>query len=166
MKYTTFEIVILGMLGAIACVCQVALSFLPNVEVVSILFIVYTKVFGKKALFPIYVFVLLEGIFWGFGSWWIMYLYIWAVLWGITMLCRRNDSSITWAIINGAYGLSFGALCSITQGVMFGIGSGFAYFISGIPFDITHCIGNFFTALFLYKPLTILLSQARKMLVK
>ena len=102
MKYTTFEIVILGMLGAIACVCQVALSFLPNIEVVSILFIVYTKVFGKKALFPIYVFVLLEGIFWGFGSWWIMYLYIWAVLWGITMLCRRNDSSITWAIINGA----------------------------------------------------------------
>ena len=65
MKYTTFEIVILGMLGAIACVCQVALSFLPNIEVVSILFIVYTKVFGKKALFPIYVFVLLEGIFWG-----------------------------------------------------------------------------------------------------
>lgn len=120
----------------------------------------------KKALFPIYVFVLLEGIFWGFGSWWIMYLYIWAVLWGITMLCRRNDSSITWAIINGAYGLSFGALCSITQGVMFGIGSGFAYFISGIPFDIAHCIGNFFTALFLYKPLTILLSKARKMLVK
>lgn len=48
MKYTTFEIVILGMLGAIACVCQVALSFLPNVEVVSILFIVYTKVFGKR----------------------------------------------------------------------------------------------------------------------
>ena len=89
MKYTTFEIVILGMLGAIACVCQVALSFLPNIEVVSILFIVYTKVFGKKALFPIYVFVLLEGIFWGFGSWWIMYLYIWAVLWSITMLCRR-----------------------------------------------------------------------------
>lgn len=97
----------------------------------------------KKALFPIYVFVLLEGIFWGFGSWWIMYLYIWAILWSITMLCRRNDSSITWAIINGAYGLCFGALCSITQGVMFGIGSGFAYFISGIPFDIAHCIGNF-----------------------
>ena len=166
MKYTTFEIVILGMLGAIACVCQVALSLLPNIEVVSILFIVYTKVFGKKALFSIYVFVLLEGIFWGFGSWWIMYLYIWAVLWGITMLCRRNDSSITWAIINGAYGLCFGALCSITQGVMFGIGSGFAYFISGIPFDIAHCIGNFFTALFLYKPLTILLSKVRKMLVK
>ena len=166
MKYKTFEIVLLGMLGAIAYVGQVALSFLPNIEVVSILFLVYTKIFGKKALFPIYVFVLLEGIFWGFGSWWIMYLYVWAVLWGITMLLRRNDPAVFWAVINGAFGLVFGALCSITQGVMFGIGSGFAYFISGIPFDIVHCIGNFLTALFLYKPLTILLSKVMKTLVK
>lgn len=166
MKYKTFEIVLLGMLGAIAHVCQVSLIFLPNIEVVSILFIVYTRTFGKKALFPIYVFVLLEGIFWGFGSWWIMYLYIWTILWGISMIFRRNDSSIAWAVINGTYGLCFGALCSITQGILFGIGSGFAYFISGIPFDIVHCIGNFFTALFLYKPLTILLSKVRKMLVK
>lgn len=166
MKYKTFEIVLLGMLGAIAYVGQVALSFLPNIEVVSILFLVYTKVFGKKALFPIYVFVLLEGIFWGFGSWWIMYLYVWAVLWGITMLLRSNDSAVLWAVINGAFGLVFGALCSITHGALFGIGSGFAYFISGIPFDIVHCIGNFFTALFLYKPLTILLSKVRKTLVK
>ena len=166
MKYKTFEIVLLGILGAIAYVGQVALSFLPNIEVVSVLFLVYTKIFGKKALFPIYVFVLLEGIFWGFGSWWIMYLYVWAVLWGITMLLRRNDSAVFWAVINGAFGLVFGALCSITQGVMFGIGSGFAYFISGIPFDIVHCIGNFLTALFLYKPLTILLSKVMKTLVK
>ena len=166
MKYKTFEIVLLGMLGAIAFVCQVSLIFLPNIEVVSILFIVYTRTFGKKALFPIYVFVLLEGIFWGFGSWWIMYLFIWTILWGISMIFHRNDSSIAWAVINGAYGLCFGALCSITQGILFGIGSGFAYFISGIPFDIVHCIGNFFTALFLYKPLTILLSKVRKMLVK
>ena len=166
MKYKTFEIVLLGMLGAIAFVCQVSLIFLPNIEVVSILFIVYTRTFGQKALFPIYVFVLLEGIFWGFGSWWIMYLYIWTILWGISMIFHRNDSSIAWAVINGAYGLCFGALCSITQGILFGIGSGFAYFISGIPFDIVHCIGNFFTALFLYKPLTILLSKVRKMLVK
>ena len=166
MKYKTFEIVLLGMLGAIAYVGQVALSFLPNIEVVSVLFLVYTKIFGKKALFPIYVFVLLEGIFWGFGSWWIMYLYVWAVLWGITMLLRRNDSAVFWAVINGAFGLVFGALCSISQGVMFGIGSGFAYFISGIPFDIVHCIGNFLTALFLYKPLTILLSKVMKTLVK
>ncbi len=162
MKHKTYEIVLLGMLGAIAYVGQVALSFLPNIEVVSVLFLVYTKVFRKKALFPIYVFVLLEGVFWGFGSWWIMYLYVWTVLWGITMLFSKNDLPLFWAVINGAFGLSFGAMCSVTQGVLYGIGSGFAYFISGIPYDILHCVGNFFTALFLYKPLTFLLTKAKK----
>lgn len=152
----------MGMLGAIAYAGQIALSCLPNIEVVSILFLVYTKIFGKKALFPIYVFVLLEGVFWGFGSWWIMYLYVWTVLWGITMLFSKNDSPMFWAVINGAFGLSFGAMCSITHGALYGIGSGFAYFISGIPYDILHCFGNFFTALFLYKPLTFLLSKAKK----
>lgn len=166
MKLKTFEIVLLGMLGAIAYAGQVALSFIPNIEVVSILFLVYTKVFGKKALFPIYVFVLLEGIYWGFGSWWIMYLYVWAVLFIITMLLRRNNSIIVWAVVNAGFGLVFGALCSITQAAMYGIGSGFAYFISGIPFDIIHCAGNFATALALYKPLTLLLSKVNKELVK
>lgn len=154
------------MLGAIAYVSQIALSFLPNIEVVSVLFLVYTRIFGRKALFPIYVFVLLEGIFYGFGSWWIMYLYVWAVLFGITMLFRKNDSFLFWAILCGAFGLCFGALCAVTQGIMFGIGSGIAYFINGIPFDIAHCIGNFFTTLALYKPLSFLLGKVKKELVK
>lgn len=166
MKIKTFEIVLLGMLGAIAYAVQIALSFIPNIEIVSILFLVYTKVFGKKALFPIYVFVLLEGIYWGFGSWWIMYLYVWAVLFIAVMLLRKNDNLVIWAVVNGAFGLTFGALCSITHGAFYGIGAGFAYFISGIPFDIIHCIGNFATALALYKPLTLVLNKVNKELVK
>lgn len=166
MAKKTFELVLMGLLGAIAYACQVALAFLPNIEVVSILFLVYTKVFGKKALFPIYVFVILEGLFYGFGSWWIMYLYVWAVLFFVTMLFRKNDNAVIWAIINAAFGLVFGALCSITQAAMFGLGSGFAYFISGIPFDIIHCVGNFATALVLYVPLTKVLNKANKELVK
>lgn len=166
MRRKTLEIVLFGMLGAIAYVSQIALSFLPNIEVVSVLFLVYTRIFGRKALFPIYVFVLLEGIFYGFGSWWIMYLYVWAVLFGITMLFRKNDSFLFWAILCGAFGLCFGALCAVTQGIMFGIGSGIAYFINGIPFDIAHCIGNFFTTLALYKPLSFLLGKVKKELVK
>ncbi len=151
----------MGFLGAIAYISQIALSCLPNIEIVSILFLVYTKVFGKKALFPIYLFVMLEGLLHGFSSWWFMYLYVWAVLFAITMLFHKNNSIIIWAIINGAFGLCFGALCSILWSVMYGIGSGFAYFISGIPYDIPHCIGNFVTALVLYQPLYAILSKVK-----
>lgn len=161
MKLKTFDIVLMGFLGAIAYISQIVLSYLPNLEIVSILFLVYTKVYGKKALFPIYIFVLLEGLLHGFGSWWFMYLYVWTVLFVIVMIFRKNDSVLVWSIINGAFGLAFGALCSILWGFMYGIGSGFAYFISGIPFDITHCIGNFISAFVLYKPLYAILTKVK-----
>lgn len=153
------------MLGAIAFASQVALSFLPNIEIVSILFLVYTQVLGKKALFPIYTFVGLEIVYWGFNTWCIMYLYVWAVLFLITLLFRKNTSVIIWAVINGAFGLCFGALCSLTHAAFFGIPSGFAYFISGIPFDIIHCVGNFVTALVLYVPLHYALTKIKSQLL-
>lgn len=163
MKLKTFDIVLMGFLGAIAYISQLVLSYLPNIEIVSILFLVYTKVYGKRALFSIYIFVILEGLLHGFGSWWFMYLYVWAVLFIIVMIFRKNNSMIVWSIINAAFGLSFGALCSISWSLMYGIGSGFAYFISGIPFDITHCIGNFISALVLYKPLCTILTSVNNL---
>ena len=160
-RLSTFEIVLLGFLGALAYVLQATLAFLPNIEIVSLLFLIYTKIFGKKALFSIYVFVLLEGLLYGFGSWWFMYLYVWTVLFIFVMIFRKNDSPVIWAIINGVFGLLFGTLCSILWTLMYGIGSGVAYFISGIPFDIIHCISNFFITLILYKPLSTLLFSAK-----
>ena len=34
----------------------------------------------KKTLYIIYIFALLEGLIYGFGIWWIMYLYAWPML--------------------------------------------------------------------------------------
>ena len=64
----TRELVVMGVLTAIVFVAQVALGFLPNIEVVTLLFILYTLVFGKKVFFMIYAFALLEGVFYGFGA--------------------------------------------------------------------------------------------------
>ena len=62
------DLVIQALLGAILFAVQVALSPLPNIELVSILCLVYTLTFGVRALGAIYVFVLLEGLLYGFGS--------------------------------------------------------------------------------------------------
>ena len=101
------DLVIQALLGAILFAVQVALSPLPNIELVSILCLVYTLTFGVRALGAIYVFVLLEGLLYGFGLWWIMYLYVWAILWGIAMLLRRYDSWLLWSFVLGFYGLAF-----------------------------------------------------------
>lgn len=159
MKLKAREIVILGLMTAILLVAQVGMSFLPNIELVSLLIIVYTLVFRKKVLLIIYAFVLLEGLIYGFGTWWITYLYVWTVLAGITWLLREMESPLGWAIVNAAFGLMFGALTAITNLFISGIGGMVSYWVAGIPFDLLHCAGNFATALVLYKPLTLLLRR-------
>ncbi|MDQ9757401.1 hypothetical protein RFZ45_00270, partial [Acinetobacter baumannii] len=64
-------------------VAQIALAVLPNIEIVSLLVIVYTLVFERKTIPIIYAFALLEGLVYGFGIWWIMYLYVWTILYAI-----------------------------------------------------------------------------------
>lgn len=156
------ELTVMALLGAILYVGQVALAFLPNIEVVSILVLVYTLTFGRKALLPIYVFVLLEGVTYGFGLWWTMYLYVWTVLYLVVRLMRKNDSVLVWAVVNGAYGLSFGALCAIPYLITGGIGTAAAWWIQGIPFDMMHCAGNFATALVLYRSLMSILKYSKR----
>lgn len=86
----TREIVTMGILSAILLAAQVSLGFLPNIELVTLLLIVYTLVLKKKVFFVIYVFVLLEGMIYGFGLWWINYLYVWSVQAVITLLFRKK----------------------------------------------------------------------------
>ena len=46
----TREIVIYGILSAVLLAAQVSLGFLPNIEIVTLLILVYTLVFRKKHL--------------------------------------------------------------------------------------------------------------------
>ena len=69
----TKELVRDAFLAAILLVLQVSLSWLPNVELVSLLLILYTLVFRRHVWFILYVFVILEGLIYGFGLWWFSY---------------------------------------------------------------------------------------------
>lgn len=48
-----------------------------------------TLQYRKRALIPLYVFILLDGVYRGFSFWWISYLYVWLPLWGMFMLAGR-----------------------------------------------------------------------------
>lgn len=153
-KITVRDIAITGMMIATIEVAKNALAFIPNVELVSLLVILFTLYFGKKILFVIPAFILLEGCIYGFGLWWIMYLYVWPLLALITYIMRKQDSVWVWAIISGSFGLAFGALCSIPYIVLSGPKAAFAWWVSGIPFDILHCVSNFVLCMVLFKPLS------------
>ena len=132
-----------------------ALAELPNIKTV------YTVVYGKKALYPIYVYVMLEILFWGLGLWNLNYLYVWLVLFFLASIFRQMKSPWGWAILSGAYGLSFGLLCTPVYLITGGWAFGLSWWISGIPWDVVHCAGNFVIALVLVRPLSIGLEKIR-----
>lgn len=118
----------MGILSALLIIGQVALGFLPNIEVVTLLVIAYTLVFGKKVFFIIYIFVLVEGLIYGFGLWWINYLYVWSVQAAVTLFFRKQKSVLFWSILSGFFGITFGALCALPY---FAIGGPQAAFATG-----------------------------------
>lgn len=147
------DIVVCAMSAALLLVVQVAMAALPNIELVSLLIIVYTLILGRKTIAVIYTFAVLEGVIYGFGIWWIMYLYVWTILYLIVRFFRKNENAVVWAIIGGFFGLCYGALCAIPYFISGGIGGGLAWWIRGIPYDILHAVGNFIIILLLFRPI-------------
>lgn len=163
-RITTRELVTMALLTGLLLAMQVALAAIPNIEVVSLLIVLYTRRFRAKTLLIIYTFALLEGLVYGFGMWFINYLYVWTVLWGLTMLLCNMQGTLGWVAMLGGFGLGFGALCSIPYLFIGGFGMMGAYFLSGIPFDLLHALGNAALAAVLFKPLDSLMTRATKAL--
>ena len=156
-RVTTRELTMLAICTALLFGLQVALASLPNIEVVTLLILLYTRWFGKKALWIIYVFAGLEGLFYGFQIWWVMYLYVWTLLWlAATRFGGRPRSAAFWAAVGGGFGLAFGFLCSFPYAAVSGVRAAFAWWIAGIPLDVVHGCGNFILILILYTPLDAL----------
>lgn len=161
-KLSLREMAILSLLGTLLYIMQVVMAVLPNIELVSLLIILYARVYGWKAFYPIYLFVALEGLTYGISDWFLSYLYVWAILAIVSLIFRKVESHAFWIIVCTAFGLCFGFLCAFVQLCMGGLPMMIARWIEGIPFDLLHVVGNFLTSLLLYKPLYLLLSTLKQ----
>ena len=158
-KLTVRQIVLFGMLGALIFAAKYVMAFLPNIEPVSLMVMLCAVVFGRKGAYPIALYVLMEVLFYGLGLWNINYLYIWAILGIAAGQMRKVQGALPWAILSGTFGLLFGALCAPVDVVIGGFGYAIAKWVSGIPFDIAHCLGNFAIALVMFVPMRNLLEK-------
>jgi len=141
------------MLGTLMFCSKIIMEALPNIHLLGMLTMVYTLVLRKKALVPIYIYVIINGLYGGFSMWWVPYLYIWTILWGVTMLLPKNMpkkvTCIVYPVICGLHGFLFGILYSPAQGLMFGLDFEqlIAWIVAGLPFDAVHGAGNFIAGL-------------------
>ncbi len=162
----TRSVVVSALMAAILVAAKYALDSLPNIELVSLIIILYTLEFPRCTLPAVYTYVFVYGLLNGFGIWWIPQLYIWLILVFAVYIMRKSNSVIIFSIISAIFGLSYGALYAVSYAVMNGgIAAGFAWWITGIPFDLLHCVGNFITALLLFVPLRKALQRAKQALV-
>lgn len=161
------EMALFAIFGTLMFATKIVMAALPNIHLIGMFVMVFTIVFRFKALIPLYIYVVLEGLFFGFTMWWIPYLYIWTVLWGVTMLLPRKMPKkvgvLVYPIICALHGLAFGILFAPCQALFFGLdfSATIAWIVAGLPFDITHGIGNF-AAGFLILPLSTLLLKVVK----
>lgn len=153
------EAALFGVLGGLTFAAKVAMMALPNIEPVSLLVLVFAVTYGKKALFPIYVYVLLELTLFGVGLWSVSYLYLWPLLALVAWLLRNMKSVLGWAVLAAAFGLLFGALCAPVYLISGGPAFALSWWLSGIPFDLAHCAGNFALTLALFAPLRRLFAR-------
>ncbi len=169
-KNFTYDIASIGIAIALIEVCKAAMMGLPNIELTSFWIIMFTLLLGRKILFVIPAFILIEGCLFGFGIWWVMYLYAWPFLAFLTWIFRKQKNVIFWAVLSGLFGLFFGAMCAIPYmvigffdgGIRSGLYAGFTWWIAGIPFDLLHCGGNFVLMLALYHPVKIAFSYLKR----
>ena len=60
----TKNVALVGMMTALLTTGKAVLSFIPNVEIVSFMIIMFSVYFGRKTLLAVFAFVLIEGFAW------------------------------------------------------------------------------------------------------
>ncbi|MBR6632824.1 MAG: hypothetical protein IKL05_00805 [Clostridia bacterium] len=164
---TVRETVLFAMLGTLMFTSKILLEILPNIHLLATFTTVYTVVFRKKALIPIYVFVFINGLWSGFAAWWIPYLYIWTVLWAVVMLLPRNMSPrismIVYPLVCGLHGILYGTLYAPAQALLFGLDfkQTLLWIMAGLPWDAVHAVGNLASG-FLVLPLVRVMNKVIK----
>lgn len=148
-------------------VSKLLMEGLPNVHLLAVFIVALTIVYRWKALYPIYVFIFLCGMYNGFATWWIPYLYIWTILWGATMLLPKKLNPklapFIYMIVAALHGYLFGTLYAPAQALLFHLNfkQMIAWIVAGLYWDFVHGTSNLLCGV-LIAPLIKALKLAEK----
>ena len=153
-------IALVGIMTASLTCGKLALSFLPNIEVVTLLTALYGYVFGVYGIVASALFVCIEPLIYGFGSWILTYFLYWPFVSFAFMMLRsvgvRKRLPLTACAL--VLTLWFGILSSVVETALYlGINEYFfknlcLYYIRGAVFYALQLASNLalFPTLFVY----------------
>ena len=157
------DIVLVALLAAILKSAQVILNFLPNVEIVSVLILIFAIRLGaKKTVYITVLYSTLNILMWGLSISTLVYFFVWSGYAIVCSICKKIlYKDINVAIFVGFFGLIFGALFAIMYLPM-GFSAAISYWINGLIFDLVHCVSNFVIGLWIFNPLLAGFDKAMK----
>ncbi len=172
------KIVLIGMLSATITSGKIVLSAIPNVEIVTLLIMAYTIVFGLSISLPTtLIFVTTEMLIYGLNSWVLSYYIHWSLIAIVTALvyCIFSDKHMLPYIISATILTAFfGVLTSLIDVLMFA-NSGWSNFwdsftlmyVRGVYFYAIHIVSTtIVVALGLYPIVNILKKIGKSFLYK
>ena len=143
-------IALVGIMSASLECVKLALAVLPNIEAVTILLALYGYVFGYLGIISALVFVSIEPLIYGFGTWVVSYYLYWPLVALVFMLLGKAKIKQRFLLGGVAVLLTvwFGVLtCLIDMGLLSGFFDNFwgrfgVYYLRGIPFYIAQTVCN------------------------
>ena len=143
-------VALVGIMAATLECGKLVLSFIPNVEVVTLLVALYGYVFGGLGIIAAAVFVCIEPLIWGFGPWLVTYIIYWPMVAFVFMLLRRRGVTSRLGLTACAVGMTllFGILSSIIDTAFYlGINEYYLhnlllYYARGIVFYVVQVVTN------------------------
>lgn len=165
-KYTA----LVGIMAAILECAKLALAALPNIEAVSLLIALFSYVFGWTGLLASIVFVCIEPLVWGMGTWFVSYLIYWPALslvflfLGKARMKNRYLHSLVITLLTFLFGIltSFvdvGLFSGSFENIFYRFG---IYYLRGVGFYIVHIVSNALVFLLVFSPLSSFLLKIRK----
>ena len=167
MKLKTRDIAVFAVMAALMFSTKKVMESLPNVHLLGMFIVSLAVIYRTRALIPIYVYVFLDGLFGGFSTWWVPYLYIWAILWGMTMLIPKKlpekTKNILYVTFCGLHGFLFGTLYLPANALMFGFTfeQSVAWWLKSLPYDFIHGVSNLCVGLIII-PMVHILQRLNK----
>ena len=168
-RLTTGELTRFAMLGTVLFCSKLIMEVAPNIHLLGMFVMTYTVVYRRKALIPLYLYVLIQGIYAGFAPWWVPYLYLWTILWGVTMLLPRNlsrrQAMVVYPVVCSLHGFLYGVLYAPGQALLFGLNfeQTLAWIAAGLPFALIPGVSTL-VACMLVLPMSDVLLRLEKQL--
>lgn len=164
------KIALVGIAAATIECGKLALSFLPNVEVVTLLTALYGYVFGLYGVLASVIFVCIEPLIWGVNTWIVLYFVYWPLVSIVFLVFGKIGLKNRWLLASAAVFLTafFGLLSALIDvGLFSGYFDNFLYrfsiyYLRGIPFYIAQIVTNAVLFPLLFEPLAEKLGIIRK----